>query len=266
MEFRVLGALDISANGCEIDLGGVTRRAVLGYLLLHDNKVVPTSRIRAALWHGDPPPTARKIVQNAVSAIRKVLAVEGEPASEPGLCSTALLTQLPGYRLRVDPESVDLHRFRTLTRLGRAELDAGAVARGRLHLREAIAMWSGNALADLVENGILWSELTAIEDERLNAYEDCFDAELACGRHREITPELELLTTTAPLREGFHRQYMLALYRSGRQGDALNVYHRSRAALVDTLGIEPGRELQRLHQQILAQDSSLHPRAFRSPA
>ncbi|WP_433683233.1 AfsR/SARP family transcriptional regulator [Nocardia sp. CA-119907] len=260
MEFRVLGALDISAYGAEIDLGGVTRRAVLGYLLLHDNQVVPTSRIRDALWHGDPPPTARKIVQNAVSAIRKVFAhADGESA-------TALLTQVPGYRLRVDPEAVDLYRFRKLARLGRAELDAGAPARGRLHLREAIGMWSGNALADLVENGILWSELTAIEDERLNAYEDCFDAELACGRHREITPELELLTTTAPLRESFHRQYMLALYRSGRQADALNVYHRSRTTLVDTLGIEPGHELQRLHHLILTQDSSLRPRAYQAPA
>ncbi|WP_433759402.1 AfsR/SARP family transcriptional regulator [Nocardia sp. CA-135398] len=256
MEFRILGALDISADGSEIDLGGVTRRAVLGYLLLHDNQVVPTSRIRDALWHGDPPPTARKIVQNAVSAIRKVLAGH----------SATLLTQLPGYRLDVDPETVDLHRFRKLTRLGRAELDAGAPARGRLHLREAIGMWSGNALADLVETGIAWSELTAIEDERLNTYEDCFDAELACGRHREITPELELLTTTAPLRESFHRQYMLALYRSGRQADALNVYHRSRSALVDTLGIEPGHELQRLHHLILTQDSSLQPRVYRAPA
>lgn len=257
MQFRILGALDISADGTAIDLGGVTRRAVLGYLLLHENQVVPTSRIRDALWHGDPPPTARKIVQNAVSAIRKVLA---------GHSSTTLLTQAPGYRLHIDPEAVDLYRFRKLTRLGRAELDAGAPARGRLHLREAIGMWSGNALADLVESGIVWSELTAIEDERLNAYEDCFDAELACGRHREITPELELLTTTAPLRESFHRQYMLALYRSGRQADALNVYHRSRSTLVDTLGIEPGHDLQRLHHLILMQDSSLQPTVYRAPA
>ncbi|MEV5839855.1 AfsR/SARP family transcriptional regulator [Nocardia sp. NPDC052112] len=257
MEFRILGALDISADGAEIDLGGVTRRAVLGYLLLHDNQVVPTSRIRDALWHSDPPPTARKIVQNAVSAIRKVLA---------GHAATTILTKVPGYRLNVDPDAVDLYRFRKLTKLGRAELDAGAPARGKNHLRAAISMWSGNALADLVESGIAWSELTAIEDERLNAYEDCFDAELACGRHREITPELELLTTTAPLRESFHRQYMLALYRSGRQADALNVYHRSRNTLVDTLGIEPGHELQRLHHLILTQDSSLQPRPHRAPA
>ena len=259
MEFCVLGALGISANGAGIDLGGVTRRAVLGYLLLHANQVVPASRIRDALWHEDPPPSARKIVQNAVSAIRKALAHDTGQSAK-------LLTQVPGYRLLVDPDAVDLHRFRKLTRIGRVELDAGAVARGRLHLREAIGMWSGNALADLVENGILWSELTAIEDERLNAYEDCLDAELACGRHSEITPELELLTTRAPLREGFYRQYMLALYRSGRQADALNVYHRSRAALVDNLGIEQGRELQRLHHLILAQDSSLQAQAFRSPA
>ncbi|WP_067464456.1 AfsR/SARP family transcriptional regulator [Nocardia amamiensis] len=258
MEFRMLGALEIRADGDRIVLGGITRRAVLGYLLLHDNQVVATSRIRDALWHGDPPPTARKIVQNAVSAIRKTLP-DGDGAPR-------LLTEAPGYRLRVDPESIDLHRFRRSSRLGRAALAAGAAERGRVLLRAAVGMWSGDALADLVEGGMLWNELTALEDERLTVHEDCLEAELACGRHREITPELEMLTTTTPLREGFHRQYMLALYRSGRQADALAVYHRSRAALVDSLGIEPGRELQRLYQLILEQDFSLQATAFRPPA
>ncbi|WP_067527635.1 AfsR/SARP family transcriptional regulator [Nocardia uniformis] len=252
MEFRVLGALDVRSDGTRLDLGGLTRRAVLGYLLLHDNQVVAASRIREALWPEGPPPTARKIVQNAVSALRKTLAHSNSDTGGP-----ALLTQVPGYILRVDPTAVDLNHFRLLAGQGRTALRAGAIDCARERLRAAIGIWSGAALADLVEAGLGWSELTALEDERLNAYEDCLEAELADGRHREITPELELLTATAPLREGFHRQYMLALYRSGRQAEALRVYQRSRAALVEHLGIEPGRDLQRLLRLILAQDSSL---------
>ncbi|GAA5093937.1 AfsR/SARP family transcriptional regulator [Nocardia iowensis] len=261
MEFRILGALDVTAHGVQVDLGGLTRRAVLGYLLLHPNQVVPASQLRDALWHGDPPPTARKIVQNAISAIRKIIAdrAQADPA-------TVLLTKVPGYLLEVDPDAVDLCRFRRLVEQGRAESAAGSPAAAQLSLRRALQLWHGNALADLAEAGILWRELTALADERLNAYEDCFDAELACGRHREITPELEILTAAAPLREGLCRQYMLALYRSGRQVDALGVYQRSRANLVDGLGIEPGRDLQRLHQMILTQDASLQTRKFRPPA
>ncbi|WP_067537569.1 AfsR/SARP family transcriptional regulator [Nocardia crassostreae] len=231
MEFRVLGALDIRSGGSRLDLGGLTRRAVLGYLLLHDNQ--------------------------AVSAIRKTLG-DGDGA--------VLLTENPGYRLRVDPDAVDLNRFRRFAEQGRSALLAGAADPGRECLRAAVGMWSGAALADLVEAGIDWNELTALEDERLNVYEDCLEAELAVGRHREITPELEMLTATAPLREGFHRQYMLALYRSGRQAEALRVYHRSRATLVEHLGIEPGRDLRRLHRLILAQDSCLQSRQFRPTA
>ncbi|MFC9993818.1 BTAD domain-containing putative transcriptional regulator [Nocardia sp. NPDC127526] len=261
MEFRVLGALDIRSGGSRLDLGGLTRRAVLGYLLLHDNQAVAASRIQTALWPDRPPPTARKIVQNAVSAIRKTLA-HGDSELERAV----LLTENPGYRLRVDPNAVDLNRFRRLAEQGRTAVQAGAAEPGRERLRAAVGMWSGTALADLVEAGIDWSELTALEDERLNVHEDCLEAELAVGRHREITPELEMLTATAPLREGFHRQYMLALYRSGRQAEALRVYHRSRAVLVEHLGIEPGRELRLLHRLILAQDSCLQSRQFRPTA
>lgn len=257
MEFRILGALDVRSDGTRLDLGGLTRRAVLGYLLLHDNQVVAASRIREVLWPEGAPPTARKIVQNAVSALRKTLAHDTQVSDTVDAGAPVLLTQVPGYRLRVDPNTVDLNRFRLLAVQGSTALRAGAIDCARERLRAAIGMWSGAALADLVEAGLGWSELTALEDERLNAYEDCLEAELAGGRHREITPELEMLTATTPLREGFRRQYMLALYRSGRQAEALRVYQRSRAALVENLGIEPGRDLQRLLRLILAQDSSL---------
>ncbi|HET9138353.1 AfsR/SARP family transcriptional regulator [Actinophytocola sp.] len=226
------------------------QRAVLGYLLLHANHVVPTSRMLRALWDGQPPLTARKMVQNAVSAIRRMLAASSDD-------SATLLTHPPGYRLQVDPDSVDIHYFRRLVDQGRTALAAGSLGRGTSLLREALALWQGRALADLVERGTTWSELVAMENERLLALEDCFDAELECGRHREITPELEVLTESEPLRERLCMQFMLALYRSGRQADALTIYRRTRAALVDDLGIEPGRELQRLQHMILEHDASI---------
>jgi DNA-binding SARP family transcriptional activator len=245
MEFFVLGSLEVTDGAARVDLGGVKQRAVLGYLLLHANQVVPNSRMLDALWEGQPPSTARKMVQNAVSAIRRMLAAAGPD------CSAELVTHAPGYQLRVSPEDVDMHRFRQLVHKGRDAVASGAPARGAHLLREALRLWRGRALADLVESGTAWSELSAIEDERLTALEDCFDAELRSGRHREITPELEVLTAAEPLRERLCMQFMLALYRSGRQVDALNVYRRTRTALVDGLGIEPGPELQALQHRIL---------------
>ncbi|MEV6066659.1 AfsR/SARP family transcriptional regulator [Nocardia sp. NPDC052001] len=251
MEFRILGELDVLDSGRQIRLGGVTPRAVLGYLLLHNNQVVPASQLRDALWNYDPPATSRKIVQNAVSAIRKALTPRDHADG------TLLLTQEPGYLLRVDPDTVDLCLFRQLVQRGDAELHSGSAEFARVLYRQAIGLWRGQAMADLAESGIRWSELTAIDDERLNAYESCFEAELASGRHREITPELKVLTAAAPMRETFCKQYMLALYRSGRQVDALEAYQRARGALVDRLGIEPQMDLQRLHQRILSQDPDL---------
>lgn len=247
MRFRLLGSLEIEDNGTQVDLGGAVQRAVLGYLLLHANQVVPTSRMLAALWDGQPPSTARKMVQNAVSAIRRTLAAQDSNGA-------ALVTHPPGYQFRVDPDLVDMHQFRRLAKAGRTAADP---AEGKRLLREALSLWRGRALADLVERGTTWSELAAVEDERLLAYEDCFDAELRCGRHREITPELEVLTEAEPVRERLCRQFMLALYRSGRQVDALNVYRRTRAALVDGLGIEPGRDLQELQHLILEHHASI---------
>lgn len=256
MKFLLLGSLEVSDGTARIDLGGVKQRAVLGYLLLHANQVVPNSRMLDALWDCQPPSTARKMVQNAVSAIRRMLAAAGPD------CTAELVTHAPGYQLKVDPDDVDMYQFRRLVHNGREALGAGSPARGAHLLREALGLWRGRALADLVESGSAWSELSAIEDERLTALEDCFDAELQCGRHREITPELEVLTAAEPLRERLCIQFMLALYRSGRQVDALNVYRRTRTALVDGLGIEPGPELQALQHMILEHDASIQVPAY----
>ncbi|MBP2187900.1 AfsR/SARP family transcriptional regulator [Nocardia goodfellowii] len=228
----------------------MTQRAVLGYLLLNANQVVPTSRLQEVLWQGEPPSTARKIIQNSVWAIRRLIA---DHADE----KVALTTRAPGYLFWLSPESLDLHRFRQLALQGRLAIGTRNFEDGIELLRKALALWAGNALEDLGESHTRWSELVAIEDERMAVYEDCFDAALACGRHRELTPELEVLTNAEPLRENLCRQYMLALYRSGRQVDALNVFRRTRDALVHTVGIEPGHELQHLHRLILRQDPML---------
>jgi DNA-binding SARP family transcriptional activator len=242
MKFSVLGAVEVTAGGNPLALGGVRQRALLAYLVLNANRVVPTSRLLHELWRATPPATARKMVQNAVSALRREL-------SKP-----VLRTEPPGYRLTVDPADVDLFEFRRLAREGRAAIADGEPARGAELLHAGLSLWRGRAAADLVENGIRWPELAAIEDERLSALEDRLDAELMCGRHREITSELEALTTTEPPRERLCRQFMLALYRSGRQADALRVYRRTRTALVDGLGVEPGVELQDLQRRILAHE------------
>ncbi len=248
MRFSVLGSIEVTGDDTRpLELGGVKQRAILGYLLLHANKVVPTSGLLQAMWDGGPPPTARKMIQNAVSGLRRVLS--GHPGD--------LRTHPPGYQLCVDTADVDLYRFRALAHDGRQAIADGRPEHGAELLRAALALWRGPALADLVEAGYRWSELAAIEDERLSTLEDRLDAELVCGRHREITPELEVLTATEPLRERLCQQFMLALYRSGRQADALRIYRRTRAALVDSVGLEPGRELQELQRRILEHDSAI---------
>ena len=253
MRFSVLGSIEVTSDAGPLDLGGVKQRAILGYLVLHANEVVPTSRLLQAMWDGDPPPTARKMIQNAVSGIRRVLSAQ----SRTGQPAATLRTHAPGYQLRVDPDIVDLQRFRALARDGRTAIADGRPELGAERLRAALSLWRGRALADLVEAGYRWSELTAVEDERLSALEDRLDAELVCGRHREITPELEVLTATEPLRERLCQQFMLALYRSGRQADALRIYRRTREALIDSLGLEPGRDLQELQQRILDHDATI---------
>ena len=239
MKFAVLGTVEVTAGGTPVELGGARQRAILGYLVLHANTVVPTSQLLHALWRDTPPATARKMVQNAVSALRRVLA------------KPVLRTETPGYHLAVDPHDIDLHEFRRLARAGREAIAQGDQALGAGLLRAGLDLWRGPAFADLVENGMRWSGVAAVEDERLSALEDRLDAELACGRHREITSELEVLTATNPPRERLCQQFMVALYRSGRQADALRVYRRTRTALVDGLGLEPGRELQELQRRIL---------------
>ncbi|MER6349034.1 BTAD domain-containing putative transcriptional regulator [Streptomyces sp. NPDC001595] len=253
MEFRLLGPLEVGSTAGPVRLGGTRQRAALAYLLLHANQVVSARQLTAALWPADQVPgTARKILQNAVWRLRRSLTV---PDDEPD--TAQLLTRAPGYMVRVPAERVDLLRFQRLAAQGRAALSAGDAERARGALRESLALWRGPALADLAEVGLEWPELLALEQKRLDVMEDCFEVELQCGEHQSILRDLDGFVRAEPLRERAAQQLMLALYRCGRQADALGVYTRIHAALVEGLGLEPGRGIQQLQRSILAQDPQL---------
>ncbi|MDQ3405553.1 MAG: AfsR/SARP family transcriptional regulator, partial [Actinomycetota bacterium] len=168
-----------------------------------------------------------------------------------------LVTQTPGYMLNVDPEQVDMHGFHRLVDEGRARLAEHAYEEASAILRQALGLWRGPALADLVETGLAWSELTALQNVRLDVLEDFFEAELARGRHKTVLGQLERMVEDHPMRERSCAQLMVALYRCGRQADALNAFGRVRLALVDELGLEPRRELQTLQHAILNHDETL---------
>ena len=261
MQFKLLGPLEVVDKGRSLSLSGTIQRATLGFLLLHGNSTIATSRILKALWPEGMPATGRKMLQNAVSGLRGMLSANGKGAD-----STLLLTHAPGYLLRVEPDRVDLNRFHNLVNSGRVDLVAGSWEQAARTLRNALTLWRGPVLTDLVESGVTWPELTAVQNARLAALEDCIDAEFASGRYKEVLSELETWVEIEPLRERLCGQLMQALYHCGRQADALGLYRRTRTRLIEELGLDPGRELQELERSILNQELMLEPPAvpFRS--
>jgi DNA-binding SARP family transcriptional activator len=243
MEFRILGPLEAYEEGKQVPVTGAKQRALLAMLLLNANRVVPADRLVDALWEEGPPETARKAVQVYVSQLRKLLG--------PG--SDLLLTRPAGYVLRVEAGMLDLDTFEALRHEAR-EADPETAA-GKL--REALALFRGQPLADFAQERFAQGQIARLEELRLVALEERIEADLQLGRHIELVGELEALVAEHPLRERLCRQRMLALYRSGRQAQALQAYQDTRHALVEELGIEPGRELRELHQQILNQASAL---------
>jgi DNA-binding SARP family transcriptional activator len=244
-QFRVLGPLE-AAGADERPIGlaaGRRQRSLLAALLLHANEVVSTAQLVEQLWGDEPPKTAVTSLQGAVSSLRKLLGPD------------VLLTRPPGYVLTVDPESLDAARFERLVAEART-LEPQARAR---QLREALALWRGRAYVDFEFESFAIPEQRRLEELRVDALEDCLKAELDCGRAAEVVPELEALAASNPLRERPCALRMLALYRSGRQADALAVYQQARRVLLAELGIEPGPELQQLHAAILRQEAGLHP-------
>lgn len=252
MMFKVLGPLTVLDGEHQIPLGGTRQRATLGVLLLQPNLVVPTSKLLRALWPTDDvPASSRKILQNSVWSLRTLFNSQFRCSNPP-----ALITCPPGYMIRVDPEQIDNARFLQQAELGRSKV-ASAPAEAVLLLREALSLWKGPALADLSETGIMWPELSALQRSRLGTLESLFEAELACGRHESILGELQALVETETFSERACEQLMLAMYRCGRQADALNTYTTIRETLND-LGLEPGLRLRDLQQAILNHSPALN--------
>ena len=245
MEYRILGPLEVRAGDRQVELRGARQRELLAVLLLHPNEIVSSDRLIEELWSGDPPPTAAKINQNSVSQLRRLL--------EPDV----LVTRSPGYLLRVEPGELDAERFEKMVEAARAELAAGAAAEAGERLSAALALWRGPALADVGDASFARVEAARLEELRLAATEDRIEADLALGRHADLVAELESLVAQHPLRERLRAQLMVALYRSGRQAEALRAYHEAREMLVEELGLEPGPALQRLEHAVLVQDPAL---------
>jgi DNA-binding SARP family transcriptional activator len=248
-EVGVLGPLEVRRAGASIELPRGRSRALLALLALDAGRTVSTERLVDELWGASPPATVVTALHGLVSGLRKHI----EPDRAAGESARLLFTRPPGYLLDIPPERVDAHRFSALVRrAATVPTDERAAL-----LREALSLWRGPALADVVIAGPAIAEATALEELRLAAYEECIDADLALGRHRYLIGEIEALTAEHPFRERLHGQLMLAHYRSGRQTDALGVWRRTRTTLVEQVGVEPGPGLRRLHRAILEQDPVL---------
>jgi DNA-binding SARP family transcriptional activator len=255
MDYRILGPLEVFDGERRISLGGARQRAVLALLLLHGNETLTRDVIVDELWGEKPPPTAAKVLQNCVSALRKEL---------PGGSET-LRTVSGAYGIGLAPGELDRDRFERLLAEGRAALGAGDHTEAAEQLSGALALWRGSPLSDFSYERFAQDEISRLDELHIAAVEDRIDADLALGRHVEVVPELEVLVTRHPLRERLRSQLMLALYRAGRQAEALEAYRAARRTLLAELGLEPGRALHELERAILAQDPGLEGPARRQP-
>jgi DNA-binding SARP family transcriptional activator len=247
MDYRILGPLEALDGERRLPLGGARQRSVLALLLLHGNEALTRDVIIDELWGEEPPATAAKVLQNCISALRKEL---------PGGADT-LRTVSGAYTLALGADELDRDRFERLVAEGRAARSEEQHAEAAERLRLALDLWRGAPLSDFTYERFAHEEITRLEELHVAAVEDRIEADLALGRHDELAPELEALVTRHPLRERLRRQLMLALYRAGRQAEALEAYRAARRTMLAELGLEPGRALQDLERAILAQDPAL---------
>src|SRR5215218_2927496 len=252
LQFRILGPLEVTRGGTALALGGPRQKAVLACLLVHANEVVPIDALADGVWEGRPPDSATGTIRTYVSHLRRV--VEAGPAGGNG---HVLLTTPPGYRLRVEPGQLDSDEFERLLEQARRARADGAPELALGHLNQALGLWRGPALADFAAESFAHAEAARLDGRRLAALEERIEAQLALGLHAELVAELAQRAADHPLRERLWGQLMLALYRSGRQAEALGAYQRTRAMLAEDLGIDPGPPLQRLQRAILQQDPAL---------
>jgi DNA-binding SARP family transcriptional activator len=245
MDYRILGPLEAFDGERQLPLGGARQRAVLALLLLHGNETLTRDVIVDELWADDAPPTAAKVLQNCVSALRKELPPD------------SIRTVAGAYQLVLEPDELDRDRFEGLLAEGRAALEAGDHADAADQFRRALGLWRGAPLSDLSYEPFAQDEIKRLEELHVAALEDRIESELALGHHDELVPELEALVSRHPLRERLRAQLMLALYRAGRQAEALEAYRAARRTLLAELGIEPGRPLRDLEHSILEQVPAL---------
>jgi DNA-binding SARP family transcriptional activator len=247
VDFRILGPLEAWHEGRPVRVAGERQRALLAILLLHAGEVVPSDRLIDDLWGDSPPSAGATALRVRVSQLRKALGDDGR----------LLVARAHGYSLQIEPDQLDLHRFERLVADGERALAGGNRASARDRLGDALALWRGPALADFTYAPFARAAIRRLDELRLAAVELRIEADLALGRHAVLVGELETLVADHPLHERFWAQLMTALYRSGRQSDALATYRAARGRLVDEVGIEPGPQLQALERRILAQDSTL---------
>jgi DNA-binding SARP family transcriptional activator/streptogramin lyase len=245
MQFRILGPLEVEEDGRPVVVGGTRQRALLAVLLLHANSVVSRDRLIQGVWGDRPPDTAQTALQVYVSGLRKILGAD------------RIVTRAPGYLLQADRDSIDLGRFETLVEAGKEALAAADAATASRQLAAALALWRGEPLADLESAPVAQTEFRRFEELRLGALEERVEADLALGRHAELIAELQALVRDHPFRERLRAQLMVALYRSGRQAEALEHYRQGRRVLAEELGLEPGEALRRLELAILDHDPDL---------
>jgi predicted ATPase/DNA-binding SARP family transcriptional activator len=246
MKFKVLGPMEVRRGHQALGLGGAKQRALLAILLIEANHVVGLERLADLLWRDEPPPTSDHIIEVYVSQLRRAL----EPAGAP---YHVLVRKPSGYMLQLAPGAVDAAEFQGLVEAAKS----AAPEQAEVQLTRALSMWRGPALADFAGEPFAVSEAARLNELRLHAREERIEAELALGRHGRLIGELQALVEEHPLRERLCGQLMLALYRSGRQAEASDLYQRTRQRLVDELGMEPGPDLQLLLKRILQQDSGL---------
>jgi DNA-binding SARP family transcriptional activator/tetratricopeptide (TPR) repeat protein len=262
VEFRILGPLEVVENGTTIEVPPGKQRTLLAALLLSPNEIVSVERLIDAIWGAAPPGSAANALQVYVSNLRKLL----EPGRPRGAESELLRTAPPGYQLRLGANALDLASFEHLAAEGRRALGEGDFELASAKLRDGLALWRGSALADVPLESAYASEPARLDDMRLAAVEDRLEAEIALGNCAEHIPTIETLIVENPLRERLRGQLMLALYRTGRQAEALAAYAATREVLVEELGIEPSPALQRLERGILVQDPELELIAAPRPA
>ena len=252
MEIQVLGPLDVVIDGRSVELPSAKARLVLAALVVRANEVVSTDRLFEVLWGAQPPDSAANTLQTYVAHLRGAL----EPDRARRKVGQVLVTRQPGYLLAIEPDRIDAVRFERLAEQGRREL-ATAPADAARTLRTALTLWRGEALADFTFEPFVQADITRLTERRLSALEDRIGADLALGEHSGLAGELGQLVSEHPLRERLAGQLMVALYRNGRQADALRAYGRLRETLVEQLGIEPSPTLARLEQAILDQRPDL---------